>query len=100
MRIIKSDDYDAWFCAIRDAKTKARIAVRIERLALGNPGDVRPIGEGLSELRLDFGPGYRIYFARRGAELIVLLGGGDKATQTKDIKAAKGLWAAWKEQEP
>lgn len=98
-QVVKSAAYDEWFAAVRDLKTKARIATRIERLIAGNPGDVRPVGEGVSELRLDFGPGYRVYFAMQGRELIVLLGGGDKSTQAKDIKLAKELWAAWKETE-
>ena len=69
----------------------ARVQVRVERLALGNPGDVRPVGEGVSELRIDYGPGYRVYFARRGEVVIVLLAGGDKATQPADIALARGL---------
>lgn len=95
-QVVRSDAYNAWFEAVRDLKTKALIAVRIERLNAGNPGDVRPVGEGVSELRLDFGPGYRIYFAMHGRDLIVLLGGGDKATQPRDIALAKALWSAWK----
>jgi putative addiction module killer protein len=72
---------------------RAKIAARIDRLALGNPGDVKPVGEGVSELRIHYGPGYRVYFARRGETLIVLLCGGDKSTQAKDIKTAKMLAA-------
>jgi putative addiction module killer protein len=68
------------------------------RLRLGNPGDAAPVGDGVSELRLMFGPGYRVYFATKGQELILLLAGGDKSTQASDIKAAKKLWSAWKEE--
>lgn len=78
---------------LRDHRARARIAARIDRLALGNPGDVEPVGEGVSELRIHHGPGYRVYFVRRGSVLIVLLCGGDKSTQTKDIKIAKALAA-------
>lgn len=80
-----------WFAALRDATAKARIAVRIRRLSLGNPGDVRPVGEGLSELRIDHGPGYRVYFVRRGDVVVVLLCGGDKRTQERDIAEAKAM---------
>ena len=78
---------------LRDHRAKAKIAARIDRLAFGNPGDVRPVGEGISELRIDYGPGYRVYFVKRGNAVIVLLCGGDKSAQTKDIKAAKTLAA-------
>ena len=83
--------FSKWLIGLRDATTRARITARIQRLALGNPGDVRPVGEGVSELRVDLGPGYRIYFVRRGAALIVLLCGGDKRTQDRDIRVAKSL---------
>ena len=73
---------------MRDGKARARIDVRIRRLSLGNPGDVRPVGEGVSELRIDYGPGYRVYFVQRGATLIILLTGGDKRTQERDIEKA------------
>lgn len=73
--------------------------MRIDRLAGGNPGDVRPVGEGVSEMRISYGPGYRVYFIRRGAVLVVLLCGGDKSTQARDIEAAKTIAAQWKEQE-
>jgi putative addiction module killer protein len=76
---------------LRDARAVARIAVRIDRMALGNPGDVKAVGEGVSEMRIDHGPGYRLYFVRRGTEVIVLLCGGDKSTQDRDIAAAKAL---------
>ena len=78
---------------LRDRRARAKIAARIDRLAFGNPGDVEPVGEGVSELRIHSGPGYRVYFAQRGETLIVLLCGGDKLTQSRDIKAAKMLAA-------
>ena len=74
--------------------------MRIRRLADGNPGDVRPVGKGVSELRIDIGPGYRVYYATRGEELILLLAGGDKSTQARDIKAALALWDDWKVENP
>jgi putative addiction module killer protein len=83
--------FATWFGRLRDREAKSRILVRIDRLSLGNPGDVRPVGAGVSELRIDYGPGYRVYFVRRGPALIVLLGGGDKRTQDRDIEAALAL---------
>jgi putative addiction module killer protein len=76
---------------LRDRQTRARIDVRIRRLSLGNPGDVKPVGEGVSELRIDYGPGCRIYFVQRGQMLVILLAGGDKNTQDRDIKTALEL---------
>lgn len=83
--------YAQWFARLRDTNARSRILVRIRRLSLGNPGDVKSVGEGVSELRIDYGPGYRVYFTQRGATVIVLLAGGDKGTQAKDITAAKEL---------
>jgi putative addiction module killer protein len=80
--------YAEWFAKLRDRQARARIDARIRRLSLGNPGDVKPVGEGVSELRIDYGPGYRVYFVQRGTTLIVLLAGGDKRTQDRDIKTA------------
>ncbi len=80
--------YVRWFNSLRDRKARARIDVRIRRLSLGNPGDVKAVGEGVSELRIDYGPGYRVYYTQRGQRLIVLLAGGDKPTQKQDIKRA------------
>ena len=91
IEVRQTETFAAWFRRLRDRQAKARILVRIDRLALGNPGDVKPIGEGVSELRIDHGPGYRVYFVRRGEVLIVLLAGGDKRTQAKDIQTALAL---------
>ncbi len=91
IEIRQTDTYAEWFARLRDRQAKARIDVRIRRLSLGNPGDVRPVGEGVSELRIDYGPGYRIYFVQRGRELIILLAGGDKRTQDQDIRTAREL---------
>jgi putative addiction module killer protein len=83
--------YAAWFAALRDRPAKARIDIRIRRLSLGNSGDIRSVGEGVSELRIHFGPGYRIYLKKRGDSLVILLAGGDKSTQDQDIRLAKDL---------
>ena len=91
IQIRKTDAYAAWIDGLRDLMGRARILARIERLAAGNPGDVKPVGEGVSELRIDCGPGYRVYFIQRGKVVIVLLAGGDKSTQDKDIRNAKAL---------
>ena len=74
-----------------DIRARARILVSVERLAAGNPGNVKPVGEGVSELKIDYGPGYRVYSKKQGQELIILLAGGDKSSQAKDIKLALGL---------
>jgi putative addiction module killer protein len=80
-----------WLRALRDRQARSRILARIDRLALGNPGDVKAVGEGISEMRINYGPGYRVYFSHRGGLVIVLLCGGDKATQTEDIELSKRL---------
>jgi putative addiction module killer protein len=91
VEIRKTDLFVQWLDHLVDIQARARVQARIERLAAGNPGDVEPVGEGVSELRINYGPGYRVYFKRRGRELIILLAGGDKSTQAKDIKAALRL---------
>ena len=91
IEIRKTDVYAKWFDGLRDIHARARILARVERLASGNPGDVRPVGEGVSELRIDYGPGYRVYYKKRGRELVILLAGGDKRTQASDIKTALRL---------
>lgn len=88
IEVRQTDLYAAWFAGLRDRQAKARINARIRRLSLGNPGDVRPVGEGVSELRIDYGPGYRVYYVQRGQYLVVLLAGGDKRTQHRDIRTA------------
>lgn len=91
VEIRQTDVYANWFARLRDRQARARIDVRIRRLSLGNPGYVRPVGEGVSELRIDYGPGYRVYFVQRGSELVILLAGGDKRTQDQDIQTALEL---------
>ena len=88
IEIRKTETFVKWLDGLRDVQARSRILVRVERLAAGNPGDVKPVGEGVSELRINYGPGYRVYFVKRGQELIILLAGGDKRTQAKDIKTA------------
>lgn len=80
-----------WFAKLRDRQAQARITVRIRRLSLGNPGDVKPVGNGVSELRIDYGPGYLIYITERGGEIVILLCGGDKRSQQRDIARAKQM---------
>ena len=91
IEIRKTELFARWLDDLRDLRARARVQARIERLAAGNPGDVGPVGEGVSELRIDYGPGYRVYYKRYKRELIILLAGGDKSSQAKDIKAAQRL---------
>lgn len=91
IEVRQTAEYAAWFASLRDRTAKTRIDIRIRRLSLGNAGDAKPVGEGISELRIDHGPGYRVYFVQRGSILIVLLAGGDKSTQAQDIRTAKAL---------
>jgi putative addiction module killer protein len=91
IEIRQTELYAEWFSQLRDRQARARIDVRIRRLSLGNPGDVKPVSEGVSELRIDYGPGYRIYFVQRGTTLVILLAGGDKRTQNRDIQTALEL---------
>jgi putative addiction module killer protein len=95
IEVHKTSAFLAWLRKVRDVRALARIQVRIDRLSLGNPGDVRPVGEGVSELRIDYGPGYRVYFLQRGETYILLLCGGDKSTQNNDIAKAKALAKEW-----
>jgi putative addiction module killer protein len=91
IEIRKTDAFAEWLDSLRDIQARARVQARIERLAAGKPGDVEPVGEGVSELQINYGPGYRVYFKQRGRQIIILLAGGDKNTQAKDIKAALRL---------
>ena len=91
IEIRKTENFAKWIDGLQDIRARARILVRIERLAAGNPGDVKPVGEGVSELRIDYGPGYRVYFKKMGQKVIILLAGGDKKSQIKDIKTALRL---------
>lgn len=97
IEMLRSDIFDRWLSGLRDRRAVARIAARLDRLAAGNPGDAQPVGEGISELRINYGPGYRIYFIQKGQVLIVLLCGGDKSTQDRDIRQAKALANEWKD---
>jgi putative addiction module killer protein len=87
----RTDSFEKWLKNLKDRVGKALILKRIDRLASGNPGDVKPVGEGCSEMRIDYGPGYRVYYKDTGKEIIILLCGGDKSTQAKDIENAKKL---------
>lgn len=91
IQIQQTEAYAQWFSGLRDRVARARIDIRIRRLSLGNAGDTKPVGDGVSELRVDHGPGYRVYFIQRGEVVVVLLAGGDKSTQDKDIRTAKAL---------
>ncbi|MDQ7838295.1 MAG: type II toxin-antitoxin system RelE/ParE family toxin [Thermodesulfobacteriota bacterium] len=91
IEIRKTEIFAKWLDELHDIRARARILLRIERLADGNPGDVKSVGEGVSELRIDYGPGYRVYFKKQGQKVVILLAGGDKHTQAKDIKTALRL---------
>jgi putative addiction module killer protein len=97
LEIIQSETFSRWRSGLGDRQALARINARIRRLAEGNPGDVKPVRGGISELRIDHGPGYRVYFVRRGPLVIVLLAGGDKRTQDADIERAIALAKEWKD---
>jgi putative addiction module killer protein len=89
--IRETEAFSKWIDGLKDIRARARILARIERLATGNPGDVKPVGEGVSELRINYGSGYRVYFRKIGQKVIILLAGGDKSSQPKDIKTALRL---------
>jgi putative addiction module killer protein len=91
VEIRKTEAFAHWIDGLSDVRARARVLARIERLAAGDPGDVKPVGEGVSELRVNYGPGYRVYFKRRGRELVILLAGGEEKTQARDIRAALRL---------
>lgn len=91
IEVRKTEVYVKWLDGLRDIRARARVLARIERLASGNPGDAEPVGEGVSELRINYGPGYRVYYKRQGRELVILLAGGDKSSQSRDIKTALRL---------
>jgi putative addiction module killer protein len=93
VEVRKTDEFDRWIENLQDLRARAKILTRIQRLELGNAGDVRPVGDGISEMRIDYGPGYRVYYKQTGKEIVLLLCGGDKSTQNKDIKHAKELAA-------
>lgn len=97
VEIRKSEEYGKWIDGLRDLQARARIQARVERLRAGNPGDVKPVGSGVSEMKIDYGPGYRVYFVKRGDVLIILLVGGNKGSQTEDIKMAQNLASKLKE---
>ena len=96
VQVIRTEEYASWIRSLRDDRAKAKIAFRVDRLALGNPGDVKPVGGGLSEMRIDYGPGYRVYYGKHGDSIILLLCGGTKNGQPRDIKRAKVLFETWK----
>jgi putative addiction module killer protein len=92
MPVVKrTDEFSDWLKDLRDMRARAKILARIDRLSLGNPGDVAPVGDGISEMRIHYGPGYRVYFIQQGGDYVVLLCGGDKDSQPADIEAAKAL---------
>jgi len=91
IEIRKTDTFAKWLDGLSDIQARARVLARIDRLADGNPGDVKSVGAGVLEMRIDYGPGYRVYYVMRGRELIILLAGGDKDTQSKDIRTALRL---------
>ena len=96
-RLKQTETFRRWERKLRDQKARALIAARLLRLANGLAGDVAPVGDGISELRIHYGPGYRVYFQRRGNEIVILLCGGDKSTQVRDIRAAKQIAGEWSE---
>lgn len=100
VEVIKTDTFEHWLAKLKDRRAKVRITARLDRLSLGNPGQVKPVGRGVSELKIDYGPGYRVYFLQHGSTMVVLLCGGDKSSQSKDITLAKSIAAQWREENP
>src|ERR1700726_5009235 len=96
IEVRQTDVFATWFAGLRDREARSRITVRIRRLALGNAGDVKPVGSGVSEMRIDYGPGYRVYFQQRGPAIALLLCAGDKSTQDADIRRAIQIAKDWK----
>lgn len=99
VEVVKSATFDRWLRKLKDCRAAARVLVRIDRLAAGNPGDVKPVGAGIFELRIDYGPGYRVYYINEAQRLIVLLCGGDKSSQDRDIAQAHQIAVAWRNDE-
>lgn len=99
VEVVKSATFDRWVRKLKDRRAAARVLVRIDRLAAGNPGDVRPVGGGISELRIDHGPGYRVYYLQDGPRLILLLCGGDKSSQDRDTEQAHRIAEKWRNDE-
>ena len=97
IEIVQSDTFSEWLGRLKDRQARARIQMRLDRMALGNPGDVKPVREGISEMRVDCGPGYRVYFIQRGQQRIVLLAGGDKRSQDADIERAIRIAMDWRD---
>ena len=97
IKVLKSETFGRWVDGLRDRRAAARIAIRVDRLAAGNPGDVKPVGDGISEMRINYGPGYRVYFQRHSDIVVILLCGGDKSTQQRDIENAKRIAKEWQQ---
>jgi len=95
----QTETFRKWRTRLKDQRARGLIASRLDRLAFGNAGDVKPVENGISELRIDYGPGYRVYFLKRGKEIVILLCGGDKSTQENDIKTAKRLARDWRDED-
>lgn len=99
VEVFRSATFDRWLRRLKDRQGAGRVLARIDRLVAGNPGDVRPVGGGVSELRIDYGPGYRVYYLQRGSRLILLLCGGDKSSQPRDIENAHWIAEEWRNNE-
>lgn len=99
LELRQTETFRKWRVKLKDERARASLASRLDRLAFGNAGDVKPVGKGISELRIDYGPGYRVYFKQHGHTLVILLCGGDKRTQADDIKRARRLAAEWRDED-